>query len=428
MKKEIRIKEKLVKEIHRTENGQERKISYLESDKRYSTKLADGSKKRATTYEAIILKLFDHYHLTVDTFTVDEIFEKALKLKAETKNINPDTLIHNRSNYNRFIDEELRERDIRTITDEDLQKYTLKLVREQTIKDKAYLNYKGVLNLIFDYAMHKQIISFNPVSCINNYEYMKSCESSKGDAETKIFSEEEITRIQKEIRHRMPSKRYHGYFINGYAMLFSIETGVRVGELCALKWKDVQGDRIHIHSQQLHSASTGEYKYVDWTKDEKGRSRGGRYFPLTDKIRKILSELKELQARMNINSEFIFCHEDGEWIKVEAYQTTLRRLCRSLGYEITNNHAFRMSLNSNVFIPAGMTTAMRAELLGHSILTNEKYYSFATKNNVEDALKMLNLQGKNGCTPSVPPKNEKTVSFEHFLQKKNPETYAISGF
>ena len=38
----------------------------------------------------------------------------------------------------------------------------------------------------------------------------------------------------------MTQNRYHGYFILGYAILLSVETGMRVGELCALKWDDVQ--------------------------------------------------------------------------------------------------------------------------------------------------------------------------------------------
>ena len=114
---------------------------------------------------------------------------------------------------------------------------------------------------------------------------------------------------------------------------------------------------------------------------------------------------------MGIQSEFVFCHEDGEWIKKEAYETSLRRLCRSLGYEVTNNHAFRMSLNSNVFIPLGMPVTMRAELLGHSIETNEKYYSFAQKNNVEEGLRILNNRNR-VLTPNLPLINTDLIFFE----------------
>jgi hypothetical protein len=63
-----------------------------------------------------------------------------------------------------------------------------------------------------------------------------------------------------------------------------------------------------------------------------------------------------------------------------------------LGFQVTNNHAFRMSLNSNVFIPLGIPVTERARLLGHSVETNEKYYSYARKNSMQDICALLNGQ------------------------------------
>lgn len=132
------------------------------------------------------------------------------------------------------------------------------------------------------------------------------------------------------------------------------------------------------------------YYYAPWTKNEKGISHGGREFPLTNAINAILSELKALQDKLGISSEYVFCHEDGEWIKTDAYISCLIRLCKNLGLEVTNNHAFRMSLNSNVFIPAGLPVTERARLLGHSVETNLKYYSFAGKDNLQSVCDLLN--------------------------------------
>ncbi len=43
------------------------------------------------------------------------------------------------------------------------------------------------------------------------------------------------------------------------------------------------------------------------------------------------------------------------------------------------NHALRMSLNSNVLIPLGISVADRAAMLGHSVETNLRFYSYAQK-------------------------------------------------
>ncbi|SEB02763.1 hypothetical protein SAMN02910384_03128 [Pseudobutyrivibrio sp. ACV-2] len=63
---------------------------------------------------------------------------------------------------------------------------------------------------------------------------------------------------------------------------------------------------------------------------------------------------------------------------------------------ITNNHAFRMSLNSNVFIPNNVSLTKRAELLGHSVETKLRHYSYAQIDAEDDTLSKL----EGGC-PSV---------------------------
>ena len=93
---------------------------------------------------------------------------------------------------------------------------------------------------------------------------------------------------------------------------------------------------------------------------------------LKKEIEKILNEVKEVQEKFGISSEYIFCDENGDWINKESYSQRLRRMCKKLGYNVTNNHAFRMSLNSNVFIPLGISLTYRARMLGHSVEVNLK--------------------------------------------------------
>ena len=62
---------------------------------------------------------------------------------------------------------------------------------------------------------------------------MKSCDTRKARPEEKILSPEEIDSIKDEVRHRISFRKWGSYYINGYAVLFAIETGVRVGKLCS---------------------------------------------------------------------------------------------------------------------------------------------------------------------------------------------------
>ena len=84
-----------------------------------------------------------------------------------------------------------------------------------------------------------------------------------------------------------------------------------------------------------------------------------------------------------------FCDEKGRWLNKETYSQRLRRMCKRMGYEITNNHAFRMSLNSNVFIHLGLPVTQRARLLGHSVEVNERKYSHSRTESLVDIKEIL---------------------------------------
>ena len=424
-RKEYQLKQKLINEVHVTKDGIPRKIEYRESKGLWSTLMPDKSKLYGKTKEILLDKLMGKYGLSVTDYSLNTVFLQAIDHKDRTEAVNPETLHYLKSTYARFIDDKLSNTDIRHITCDTLSEYTLNMLRKaQTvdehgvthkIKKKAYLSYKSVLNVTFQYALAKDIITANPLLKLKNKAFYKECDCSRPVSDEKILSEEEIESVEACVHSRMELKKYDGYFINGYAILFSIKTGVRVGEIPALKWSDVKDNCIHIHAQQLSHYRKGgtEYYYAGWTKDERGESKGGRKFPLTREIRTLLDELRKLQASKSIKSDYIFCNEDGEWIKKDAYISCLHRLLASMGYDITNNHAFRMSLNSNVLdAKLHLPVAKRAELLGHSVETNLKYYTYASKGDMDDLVNLFDSEGlKPAKTLEVSPRSHQNVVF-----------------
>lgn len=437
---EYQLKQKLIDEVHVTNNGTPRKIEYKESKGLWYTMLPDKRKLYGKTKEILLDKLMECYGLTTLDFTMKTVFEQALDHKDRTEAVDAETLYHLRASFGRFIDNDLANTDIRSITCDMLSEYTLKMLRKaqwvdaigvtHKVKKKAYLGYKSVLNVTFQYALLKNYITLNPLSKFNNKVFYKECDCAKAMSSEKIFSEEELTRIKDEVRSRFNDKRHKGYFINGYAILLAIETGMRAGELPSLKWSDVYDNCIHIHSQQLSKRQKGGkyYYYADWTKNEKGVPMGGRRFPLSKAIRDLLSEIRSIQEEKGIVSEFVFCHENGEWIKTDAYITCLRRLLKSLNYNVTNNHAFRMSLNSNVLsAKLGLPAAKRAELLGHSVETNLRYYTYATKDSMDDLVDLFDSNNQEPAeTLEVSPRSHQKVV--NFAKKESLESTKFKAF
>lgn len=223
--------------------------------------MADGRKIKATTYDGLIDKLYSFYANGLGDFSLKAVYKAALFEKSITENPKENTIRKNETDFQRFISATLADKDIRSITETDLKKYIQEWVNQEHPKQKAFLSFKGVLNLAFSYAYTHKLIADNPVAYIKNKPYMKSYDTRKAKPEEKILSVEEIELLKSEVRRRMTMKKYGSYYINGYAMLFAIETGVRVGELCALKWSDISANAIHIYSQQLKRLMEGETEY-----------------------------------------------------------------------------------------------------------------------------------------------------------------------
>jgi len=95
-------------------------------------------------------------------------------------------------------------------------------------------------------------------------------------------------------------------------------------------------------------------------------------------VKHILNELKEKQKKLGIHSEWVFAKENGDWITTGGYYESLYKICvDKLKLNLSNNHAFRIALNSYVLIPMGIEAPERARILGHSVETNLKHYTFS---------------------------------------------------
>ena len=402
-KKELKLKEQQVLKIHKNAITKVTVKKRGQEETRWQTRCGD-LRPRCSGYEALIEKLFEIYFegYILSDYSFKAIFELALDEKIRTERPKEKTIRDYRVTYNAFISDKFGARDIRTIKPSEIKEYIQKVTTELAPPKKRFYKFKGILNMAFGYACdpERRIIDVNPVPA-KNAAYSKNFKPSSNRPEDKAFQPEEVAQIREYLWERIRKSRYD---VNGYAILFASETGVREGEIPSLKWSDVKDNAIHIHSQQNDEKRNGVkvYYYNPTTKNEKGVSHNGRFIPLTNRIRNILEDLKAKQESLGICSEWVFCKDDGSWITTVAYYESLYRVTHKLGLKLSNNHAFRMSLNSYVYVPMGLPATERAKLLGHSVDTNLRHYTFARTDDYIDELcekinafdeESLNFQG-----------------------------------
>ncbi len=411
--------------IHVSKNGIPRKISFDNKRAMYYTLLPNKQQIHAKDLNSLYQKLFDAYGLRLpkDTYTIGKVFDLAFERKQQSSTNKSNSLKRNLNTFKTYISSDFAKRDITKITRDDLLAYTKSMCQDKHPSKKEFLAYKGILNLIFEYAFDKDIRPDNPVPCIHNEDYFKDgyCNCISKTNEDNIFSLEQINEIRDTIKARISTSKFKGYDINGFAIMLATYTGVRVGELCALKWSDIKDYFIWIHAQIVEGDRLPghgmTWNYCPYTKNERRKSsKSGRYFPLNDDIRMLLNEIKQKQIELELYNEtgFIFIRETGEAINPNSYTKSLKKLMDKLGYHVTNNHAFRKSVNSNVLIPLGFDVVQRADMLGHSPEVNLNNYTYKRLDDTNEIYQRFNQ------TNQVKPKlNQNVVAFRTQKQRKS---------
>ena len=152
----------------------------------------------------------------------------------------------------------------------------------------------------------------------------------------------------------------------GIPALVMLYTGIRKGELLALKWEDVD-----FKSKTIQIRRSMEYRYSakEWRIGEPKSKSGYRTIPLTEEAVAILKKQKEKNKRISEIStewkEFVFLCRKGTPVKNSTYDTALFKICDKAKISRFSMHILRHTFATRC-IEAGMKPKTLQMLLGHS--------------------------------------------------------------
>lgn len=243
---------------------------------------------------------------------------------------------------------------------------------EEELKPRQVNWHRQVLNSIFNYAMKPETFGLreNPVSPTE-----KRREAGPGAIDT--FTPEDLAAIERAAlggSHREPLNPDHALraetvlewerFNQQDAALFMVAalTGLRQGELRALRWKslDFAGGRI------LVEGAVSDGKVQTTTKGRKIRS-----VPMTDDAARRLEGLSK-RGKYVGRDDFVFCGESGEILDDSALRRRFKSAQKAAKVRQRRFHDLRHTFGSmavRVFSPVEVK-----EMMGHASLTTTERY------------------------------------------------------
>lgn len=245
-----------------------------------------------------------------------------------------------------------------------------------TLSGKVLLHHHRLLSSIFQTAVLWQVIPSNPCSRIKAPRSEQKEIQCLDDKEVLCF----LSCLEKE------PLQYKTLF------LLLVYSGIRRGEVCGLKWADIdfRNKLIHIQRTILYTPQRGVYEDTPKTKGS------NRIIKLADMVFIELEKHRKQQNAVRLKlgdrwmgNDFIFTQWDGKPIHPDSLTSWLHKFIEKNHLPYTNVHSLRHT-NATLLIANGVNVATVSKRLGHSSSdTTTRTYIHAIKSADEAAAEVL---------------------------------------
>jgi integrase len=239
--------------------------------------------------------------------------------------------------------------------------------------------------MIFRQAVELELLKINPTENFKLPKRQQSVEDSENKEKEYKFLEKE------ELAHFLKLSVTEGLEMDPIIFMVLSYTGLRIGELLALKWADFDDKQGTIRiTKTIYNPTNHFEKYQLLTPKTSGSVRTIKIDDmLVNMLKKHKIKQNEIKFRNRIiyqDNGFIFAREDGHPQLRKVVETRLKRLLKKAGIEKNiTPHSFRHT-HTSLLIEAGVGVKEIQQRLGHTdINTTMNIYAHMTANMEEKA-------------------------------------------
>ncbi len=284
-----------------------------------------------------------------------------------------------------YVNDPIIDKDIRKLTKVNLKEWALTQIREHQMTKTQYYNMTVIIRQTLDYAVDLEIIPVNPFRQfkvdVKLFQKVKKPEDS-----TQVFLNNERPAIEAEAWNEFHEKGC----TTALAVPLAFQTGLRLGELVALKECDLSEDGKYLHVQRMlqrveRQRPDGTWYPAQWeTVEHTKTSAGERSVYLTLTARKIIQTILDSNKEHGFyDSSFLFVH-GGKRITPRAVDTRIRKYCDKIDIDCKSTHKIRKSYIS-ALLDSGININEVRKQVGHEDeKTTLRNYCFNRKERIDN--------------------------------------------
>lgn len=368
---------------------------FQDKDGRWKTNMPDKTTKTGrrlvakTSYEKLEKVILEYYlneedkGILPELKTLREIYPQWLKYKyAHTAS----------SSYIKRLDNDWKKYYVNdSIIDVPLYKlnyiqldlWAHQLVTQMALTKKQYFNMATIMRQCLDYCLDMNYIANNPFQRVKIDKKLFT-KKPKPKNYSQVFLEDEEIALCKYLLDEYERKPH---ILTPLAIVLNFQLGLRIGELVALKWDDIENNYIHVQRMEVATYDINDEVVVkngadiaEYTKSDAGE----REVYINSEAQKILKLIKKSSMKHSLHSEnFIFVNPKCKRITISSLEKYLYRRCEKINIAQKSSHKIRKTYISSLFDKGLNVDAIR-ELAGHEDeRTSLNNYCFNRKNTAE---------------------------------------------
>ena len=298
------------------------------------------------------------------------------------------TINKDEAEYKRFFEGTgFENKLLQKINVRDLDDFIRTTIRKYHLSAGGKNALRTILNKTFKRAYFMGWIDDNPAARLiwKDYDILLT---SRPPASQRAYSEYEMNQLYNAARSYQEEKPA---YMPAYAYEFQNLTAMRRGEICPLKWEDVdlEAGTIYIHQELIMDRGNNRQQVIaDYTKTHKDR-----YYPIADLEKEFLERLWKVHEKYYPKSPFLFPGDTKcGCISLKTVGCLHERTCRKLGIEVSNEyrkgpHSFRRNRITEIVNRTNGNAVLAAQMYGNSPETIRKnYYTGDTLDRQREAL------------------------------------------